>query len=440
MTPPADPSDVVGRPDPAVPSFAQERRVRAVCAAHEHGRTPSGKTIGLVCALPTQADVPALEEAVRAFIGRHPVLRHRFVHRDGDVSLRRVGPAPVPCTVAERELPADIDGVERFVRPLVDRPFEVLGWPLLRFGVVQGDRPVLYLSMDHLVIDGWSITMAMSELEALYQSILSGRPAQLLPPGDFLAFSAGQRRRFASGPALDREVARFHRLLAGRPAHPPFPVDARPWDVAAGRYVRLDLLEAAAAAAFARRCRTERGTVFMGVLAAFGTAIWMSTGRHEAGMLVALHNRATPEEQNSIGWYANMLPLYFPVASVERFGDTLRAVRTGFMALLEHAELPLARVLDSAPDGHYSGVAEQYPTCFVSFSDDRTTSPGQRADGWTRISMAPAYRVGYGLWVSLNDEGLQAVVASPQTPAGESALVAFEATLAGVLRRIAEAQ
>ncbi|GAA3728881.1 condensation domain-containing protein [Plantactinospora mayteni] len=426
-----------------VPSYAQERRVRTVCAARQHGHQPSGKTLALACVLPERADIAALEEAVAGFVARHSALRYRFRHRDGMVTVRRVTPRPIRCAVTEAESPPNsVEAVEQLVRAEVDRPFDVLGWPLLRAGVIQSSRPVFHLSMDHLVADGWSLTVAHRDIEALYRAAVTGSPADLPEPGDFAAFATAQRRRYTEGPALDQQVTAVQRLLGGRPVEPAFPVDARPWDLAAGRYVRIDLLDRAEAEAFTRRCRTVRATAFMGVLAAVGTAMHEATGQQEVGMLVAMHNRDTPPVAGSVGWYANMLPLYFPATA--RFDHTLRSTRAALLAAIEHHELPIARVLDTTPAGHYSGAGDQYPLCFVSFSDDRTMGPTGTAagpqgagDGWQRVHLAPAHRLGYGIWISLTDTGLLAVVASPRSLASRDHLAAFETTLADVLRRVA---
>ncbi|WP_214414752.1 condensation domain-containing protein [Sphaerisporangium fuscum] len=410
------------------PSYAQARRVRAVREAGD-GLAGLAKTIPLVCRLPAEADVAAMTRAVTAFVARHEALRHRFAHRDGIVSVRSVPVAEVPCVATA--VPGGDEQAMGHVRAEVDRPFDVLGWPLLRAGLVRSERPLLYLSMDHLVADAWSVSVAMRDLRELYDAAVAGRPPDLPDPGGYLAYSASQRRRFADGPALDAQVADLQRLLAGRPLHPPFPVGVARWDLTHGRYARLKLLNPAQAGAFARRCREEKSTVFMGVLAALGLALKEVSGRHEAGVLVATHNRDDLDTSHAVGWYANMLPLYFPVTDVDGFAATLRNVRANLLAVFEHHELPLARILQRLPDDQQHGVS-----CFVSFTDDRDPGPA-RARAWRRVPMAPAYRAGYGLWVSLNDGGLTAEVASPRAPVGESRLAALESALAEVLTEAA---
>jgi hypothetical protein len=434
-----------------VPSYAQVRRLRALAAEQADGLDPTGKTIPLLFAVPGELDVPALEEAVGRLIARHPALHHRFTDFPDDrmPALAFAGPARVRCdvTVATDLVadPTDRDALDaavvRRIRAEVDRPFDALGWPLLRFGVVRADQSLVYVSLDHLVADAWSQWAVMLELSALYDAVRTGRADPLPPAPDFYAFSAAQRRRFDAGPALRAPVAALRRSLRDRPLHPRFPLDV-PWDDDRGRYVRRQLLGPDEVQRLSNWCREHRATLFMAVLGAFGTALRQVGGATEVGVLIATHNRDEENVRGGIGWYANMLPVYFPVGDDPT--GTVAGVRRALIATLEFHELPLARAVDVLPpdqadDGH--------PTCFVSMTDDRT---GQRQDGprapdgpvdpetaWRRMAIAPAHRRGYGIWISLMDEGLIVSTASPAVRGDAADLDELETAFGAALRRMA---
>jgi hypothetical protein len=329
-----------------------------------------------------------------------------------------------------------VDGaVPAEVRAALDRPFDVLDWPLFRVGVVAGGCPLLYVSMDHLVSDAVTLDVVRRDLAALYDAVVSGRPAELPPAGDYFTFATAQRRLFAPGPYRDARVASLHRVLAGRRPHPVFPLPDARWNLDVGRYVDIPLLGRADADRFARRCRSERATPFMGVLAAFGTALRAVFGVEEAGVLTAVTNREDPGSAAAVGWYANVLPVYHAVAG--GFEGALRAVRLAWVATVNHHDLPMACVLPppSAAPGPDRPVG-----CFVSFNDIRTGAgasvpldPG-RADAWKAVRVAPAYGAVYAMWVVLSDDGLHATVASPDPGPGRAGLHQFESRLARVLR------
>ncbi len=429
----------------SVPSYAQERRIRKACERGDGRPAPRAKTIPVVCRVPGPVDVAALEAAVRVFVRRHRLLRHRFTARGDRVAVHEVVDRAdeIRCTVTRRaDLPAQPGAEERFIRDEIDRPFDVLRWPLLRFGLVDSAQPVFYLCMDHLVTDGWSIFLAKAQIEELYGAVLTGRPARLGPAGDFFRHSGAERRRYADGPVLEEQIEAFQQLLGGRPVHPSCPVDGAAWNPGAGRYRRIHLLDPPAAAEFGRICRTAKSTVFMGLLAAYGVAVREATGREQAGVLVAMHNRDEARVRDSVGWYANMLPLYFPTADVTRFTEALRHVRAGLMALLDHHALPLSRIVDCLPADDYAAAGEQLPTCFMSFMDLRTpvraapAGPPDPVPVWERVEYPPSYRLGYGMWLLLKDDGLSAMVASPAEHGDGCALERFESTFAHVLHTV----
>jgi hypothetical protein len=432
--PPARPDDDTGlmtQPPgagTAVPSFAQERRIRAVRASG--GAPPAAKTVPVLCRLPEKADVDALVHAVRAFVQRHRMLQYRFTERGGRVSLHWAGARTAEIGCAVNHLTGD-DAV-RYVRGEVDQAFDALGWPLLRAGVIQHRRPLFYLAADHLVSDGLSVLLAMKEIAELYTALLGNRAASLPCPGDFLRHAETERRRYASGTALDQEVGSLQEQLRGRPLHPPFPVDVG-WDVARGRYASFALLDADETARLAKLCLTWRVTLFMTVLAAYGVAARELSGRSEVGLLVALNNREESSAYHAVGWYANTLPLYFPTGTVERFAEAVREVRARMMALLPYRELPFARVLDCTPQGYHDGIGTEIPTCFMSFADVRAEV---RTARWELLDFPPSYRVGHGIWVILRETGLSVEVASPQPRFGEEQVRAFESRIAGVLRDV----
>jgi mycolipenoyl-CoA---2-(long-chain-fatty acyl)-trehalose mycolipenoyltransferase / long-chain-acyl-CoA---trehalose acyltransferase len=425
----------------AVPSFAQERRIRSV---RESGHAaPAAKTVPALCRLPDHVDVGALAQAVRDFAQRHRLLQYRFAERGDRVTLHWAGAraADIGCAVTDpagrveggaAPAPASGDAAVRFARGEVDRAFDVLGWPLLRAGIVLDETPLFYIAADHLVSDGWSALLAMREIGELYASLLDGRETGLPVPGDFFRNSRVERRRYADGAALDQEVESLQKQLCGRPLHPPFPIDAG-WDLTCGRYASLSLLDADETGRLEVLCKAWRVTVFMAVLAAFGVASRELSGLSTVGILVAFHNREEPGARDAMGWYSNMLPLYFATGAAERFADAVREVRARLVGLMPYHELPLARILDCTPQGYHDGIGTEIPTCFMSFGDVRAK---MRETRWEPLDFPPSYRAGHGFWVSLRETGLSAEVASPGLRSGADQVRAFESRIAEVLRDV----
>ncbi|NUS62644.1 MAG: amino acid adenylation domain-containing protein, partial [Saccharothrix sp.] len=140
-------------------------------------------------------DVPRLERALAALVERHESLRTTFPAVDG-LPVAVVRPADVTLPVVE-EMPA----VE---------PFDLAEGPLFRPVLVRHapDDHVLALTMHHIVTDGWSGGVLMSDLAALY----GGEELSPLPIsyGDFAAWQREQ--------PLDAQLGFWRDELAGVPA------------------------------------------------------------------------------------------------------------------------------------------------------------------------------------------------------------------------------
>src|SRR5262249_34882924 len=108
-----------------------------------------------------------------------------------------------------------------------ERLFDLTTGPLFRFRllVLGADDHVLFVTIHHIIFDGWSLTVFCRELSEFYQSYLDGRPS--LPselPMQYTDYVVGQRQRL-QGKLLDEQLSYWKRQLAGAPAVLELPAD-----------------------------------------------------------------------------------------------------------------------------------------------------------------------------------------------------------------------
>ena len=126
-------------------------------------------------------------------------LRTTFTAQDGE-----------PVQVVAESLTLELPVVDLRDRPTSDREaelqvlsamegqrsFDLAHGPLLRAMLVQleDDDYVLLLNMHHIVSDGWSISVLIGEVAALYTSFVTGEPAALPAlPIQYADYSVWQR-------------------------------------------------------------------------------------------------------------------------------------------------------------------------------------------------------------------------------------------------------
>jgi acyl carrier protein len=146
-------------------------------------------------------DLEALRASLQALADRHESLRLHFRPIGGagaeDAELVIPKHWPVPLSVIEPDA-ARLADPHTFVRELLqkelDRPFDLLGEPLIRFKVVRFSATLhaFLVTMHHLITDAWSFNVLRRELNLLYTAHVRGRPNPL--PALPLSYSEHARR------------------------------------------------------------------------------------------------------------------------------------------------------------------------------------------------------------------------------------------------------
>src|SRR4029079_8773695 len=100
------------------------------------------------------------------------------------------------------------------------RPFDRAGGPLIPGQLLRlgEDDHVLLVVKHHIVSDGWSIGVLVSELSALYAAGACGRADPLAPLAVQYADYAAWQRATLQGEALARQAGYWTRTLQGAPA------------------------------------------------------------------------------------------------------------------------------------------------------------------------------------------------------------------------------
>ncbi|MGV2384899.1 MAG UNVERIFIED_CONTAM: condensation domain-containing protein, partial [Thermobifida fusca] len=160
-----------------------------------------GDVYALQCrvALHGRIDTARLRRAARALLQRYPNLRAGFAHEGLDQPVQFV---PADVDVAWEETRAEGDPAAA-AEPLAERElahrFDLAAPPLLRFLLVRGyTEHVLVVTAHHILLDGWSLPLLITELCTLYAA--DGDTAALPPAPSYRDYLAWLAR-------LDRDAA-----------------------------------------------------------------------------------------------------------------------------------------------------------------------------------------------------------------------------------------
>jgi len=313
----------------------------------------------------------ALEQAVNEIILRHEVLRTIFISREGKPSQTVLQSVVLKLCIFDLEaLPEDRQKLElqNLVREEINRPFNLARWPLLRVFLFRFTRThhVLLLNLHHIISDGWSTGVLVSELKAIYQSFSSGSVSSLPPlPIQYADFASWQRE-WMKGDRLERELSFWRQQLAGAPETLQLPIDRpRPRNKSSRGAVHAFQLSPELTKAGLDLCQQKHITLFMLLLSAWDMLLQRYSGQHDFVIGTPVANRIRPELEPLIGFFVNTLALRFTLSDDWSFLQLLSHVREVTLAAQEHQELPFERLIEELQPKRDTSYTPLFQVMFV---------------------------------------------------------------------------
>src|SRR5690349_19759403 len=297
-------------------------------------------------------NVAALEQSLDEIVRRHEILRTNFRIVDGQPT-QIVAPlrhSTLPLTDLQA-LPLDERNAEACRLSIQDgrRSFDLTCDALLRSRLVQLDQDeyLLLLTSHHIVSDGWSLGVFLSELAALYEAFSHGKPSPLpeltIQYGDFAVWQRDSLRDEFLAPHLDY----WKQQLAGdRPLlELPFDYPRPAMQTTHGARQQLSL-SGPVTDALKALSRKEGATLFTVLLTAFKILLHRYAGETDIIVGTPISGRSQTETENLIGLFVNTLVLRTDLSGNPDFTETLRRVNEVLLAAYEHQEVPFEKLVE----------------------------------------------------------------------------------------------
>ncbi|WP_405929322.1 aminotransferase class III-fold pyridoxal phosphate-dependent enzyme [Streptomyces griseus] len=338
-------------------------------------------------------DPAALRSAVSEVIARHDALRTRFTQEDapdGPWWQEVLAAEPVALPVedltglpaAERQPRADA-----LCRADAAAPFD-LGRslrPRLRLLRVEEDRWELMFVLHHVCADGWSLSVLLSEIAALYTAAAAGVPHGLPEPA-MQAPGYARWQREHHDPGAEAERAAFcARYLDGVPSSVPVPTDRpRPQKLSGHGDTVRGVASGAVRKAVEELAAERRTTPFAVAAAALGVFLTRLSGEEDTLLSVPYANREGTASESLVAMTSTavMVRVRLDSANLDESCAEL-AVRTGTGALGAMAHvLPTARIMQAMRDAGAVSVPDRVPhvLAFQNSVDTDIEIPGLRVE------------------------------------------------------------
>lgn len=305
----------------------------------------------LVCRLTGTLNVEALKQSLREIVGRHETLRTTFTCVNGQV-VYAISTEPVLAFSV-----VDLEGIpepereaeaRRQAQEEILQPFDLARGPFLRGKLWRLDATehLLVVTTHHIVADGWSFSVLLQELSALYTAFSQGKPSPLPElPLQYTDFAVWQRQ-WLQGEVLASQRSFWKQVLGETPPVLKLPTDHP-------RPPRRTFAGAKHAVTLSQPCKDalkalsqqEGVTLFMTLLGAFQTLLFCYTGQEDIAVVAPIANRR-PETEGLIGFFVHLLPLCTHLGGNPSIRELLKRVREVALGVYAHQEMPFIKLVE----------------------------------------------------------------------------------------------
>jgi amino acid adenylation domain-containing protein/natural product biosynthesis luciferase-like monooxygenase protein len=293
-------------------------------------------------------DLGAVRFALAELARRHESLRSIFsVGSDGRPRQR----IAVADSVALPVIDVGHAGetlAQRLIQAEAVRPLDIEQGPLWRTALLRltPEDHVLLITIHHIVSDGWSFRILISEFAELYAAYCEQRQPQLPQLDIQYADFAVWQRKWLQGEVLDRQLDYWRRRLEGIPVLE-LPLDRPRPPVASNRgAVCRFTLSYGLVKRLKELSRQEGVTLFMTLLAALYALLARCSGQWDIAIGTDIANRGQVEIEKLIGFFINTLVLRITSDPRARFRELLASVREIALGAYDHQDVPFEKLVE----------------------------------------------------------------------------------------------
>lgn len=297
-----------------------------------------------------ELNIPALEQALAALAKRHQVLRTRFELKDAEPAQSVEHDATVNLQYEDLQSFKPEERAGRLAIRIEEesrKAFLLSQAPLVRVVLLQTSEGeyVLFVSMHHIISDGWSVGVLIRELSELYAASSQDRPPSLESlPVQYKDYARWQRE-YLQGAVLEKHLNYWRAKLTDAPpvelpADKPRPAK----ESFRGAYYPF-LVAEELSTGLRNLARSQQSTLFMVLLAGWQALLYRYSNQTDLTLGMPVANRSLPETEGLIGFFVNTLVLRLKLEGDQNFSQVLQATRKTTLEAYDHQDLPFEKLV-----------------------------------------------------------------------------------------------
>ena len=295
-------------------------------------------------------ETQALLTAIQTIVARHEALRTVFDEDHGQPYQRILDAATWQLNEIILEREEEIKLLDSKILPLlVTKPFDLSNDHPLRATLIRmkDSEHLLVITLHHISADGWSESIIIRELTALYSASINGQPHTLWPLKlQYSDYSIWQRSLLQTD-IFHRKLDYWKEKLAdisslNLPTDYPRRISTNRPGALISFKIQKDLTDSLKLASLHHGC-----TLFMMLLAALKALLYRYAGQADICIGSPIANRDQHEVEGLVGFFVNMLVLRTNLDGNLTVGELIKRVKETSLDAFEHGEMPFEKIVET---------------------------------------------------------------------------------------------
>ena len=381
----------------------------------------------------------ALQSAFAEIINRHEILRTNFHDVDGKAYqlVKEAQSFAIPTIMAG----TNGEDLDALIAGEAAKTFDLQHDQLIRAVLitVSENEYVLSVNMHHIISDGWSSGVFISELITLYQAFAAGEASPLTSlPVQYADFACWQRT-LKNEHFYEPQLAYWKSKLSGAPFILDLPTDKQRPAIRTENGSNYRFTISAELSAKLRSLSNKQGaTLFMTLLSAYSLLLSRYSRQNDLLIGSSIANRNRKETEALIGFFVNIIVYRVELSIADTFLSLLEQVKQLAFEAYAHQDIPFDQVIDELQperDMSYSPIFQ------VAFDMQNMPLPAFEIPG-LKITPKDLSRpiAKYDLYLSMEDNiaGLKGIIEYNNDLFLPSTVEQIAGHFIGILERVAE--
>lgn len=298
-------------------------------------------------------DKMQLEKSFRLLIQRHEILRTCFkTDSNGDLMQFIIADEKLDFKILEKDF-SQINNSDTIISDYIEQknrePFDLEQAPLVRASLlkIKNGEFIFFLSQHHIIGDGWSMELLISEVVKVYNSLIKSEVSSLkelnIQFKDYALWINGKKNQQKYQESEQYWLDQFSGELPilELPSFKTRPLIQTYNGDSLTRKYSEDFLNKLKD--FSRSCEV---TLFMTLTAGMNALLHRYTGQDDIIMGTPVAGREHPDLENQLGLYLNTLALRSQLKQGSSFADLVLAQKQTLLGAYEHQDYPFDALID----------------------------------------------------------------------------------------------